>query len=363
MRFKLLTTFEEFLLLKEQWNRLVEATDVDHAFMKHEWFECWIKNLMPEGKLVVHTAWENDRLVAVAPLQIVWQSRKKIPLRILSFLRSSITPRSNFIIDNSIDSNAFFDSLFAIGGWDIAEFKAMEAGIPATAKFMDYVEKNLNFVTEDGLQSPFEVNETDWETYLKSKSKNYRKNYRNYLNRLQNEGEYKILKVENSSDFERWFESLVEVSGRSWKFAEKTDLKSMPQVADFYRDFSILTAESGLFVAYLLVIKEKLAAFSYYLRHRNRLVGIRWEYDEEYAYFMPGIVLHNYCLKDSIDSGQKWEYDLSGMVTEHKGRLAEQIRKHIDVTVGRPGLLGKLIMFFKRLPLSARTVKHDTAAS
>jgi len=120
LSYRQITNFDEFLSIKDQWNDLVKSTNIDHAYMRHEWFECWIKYLRPKGHFAIHTAWNIDKLVAIAPLQIVRESRKKMPLRFLFFMSSGITPRNNFIIDSSINPNPFFDYIFSTPGWDIA---------------------------------------------------------------------------------------------------------------------------------------------------------------------------------------------------------------------------------------------------
>jgi len=346
--FKEISNFQDFQRLKMDWNSLVKTTDVDHAFMKHEWFESWIKHLKPKSKMVIHTAWENNTLVAIAPLHIIKQKRKGVALRVLSFMRSSITPRSNFIVDDKIDSHLFFDTIFASKGWDVSELRAVEVGIPITNKFLLYLKQNNKYVIEDSLQSPYEILNTDWETYLKSKSKNFKKNYRNYINRLKSAESYKIIKIDDYNELETYFDSLINVSGRSWKAKGKTDLKSMSNMAEFYKDFSKLGSKDKLFTVIILIIDDKVVAFSYYLKNQNRLVGIRWEYDEDYSYYMPGLVLNNEITKILIDTNEKWEYDLSGMATEHKVKLTNEIRKHIDITVGRPGLYGNFIMYLKK---------------
>lgn len=357
--FRQISRFEDFQDLREEWNRLVKTTDVDHAFMRHEWFECWIKHLKPKSKIVIHTARENNRLVAIAPLQIIKQVRKRIPLRLLTFLRSSITPRSNFIIDDSIDSNLFFDSIFASDGWDVAEFRTVEVGIPITNKLLNYLKHNKKYVIEDSLQSPYEIINTDWETYLKTRSDNYRADYRKCFNRLKKNGNGKILCINTYNEFEKYFDSLIRVSSRSWKVKGGTDLKSMPQFANFYKNFTYVGCNDKLFILYLLVVDNKVTAFNYYLMHNNRVVGIRSDYDNDFKYLMPGTLLHFKCLKDIIDTKEKWEYDLAGRASAYKLKLAKDIRKHIDITVGKPGFYGNFIMCLKKKLMRSNDITDD----
>ncbi len=354
LRFELITTFEKFCSLKVQWNNLAKATGIDHAFMRHEWFESWIRNLMTDSRLVVPTCWDKDKLVAAAPLHIIKDIRKELNLRILSFMKSSVSPRCNFLIDQSYDPTLFFDIIFKIKGWDICELKSVEADNPLTIKFVNYLKKKRKVVVENGIQSPYEMLDPNWESYLEKKSRNFKNNYRKYPNRLKKAGDFEIIKVDNFEDFEEFYELLVEVSGKSWKAKGGTDFKSMPEMANFYKTFSRLGSKDNLFVLYILFVNNKMAAFSYYLNHDNRLAGLRWEYDEEFSFYMPGTVIHNHVIKELMDSGEKWEYDLTGHITEHKAKLVPDIRKHIDITFGSPGIIGNLLIFAKQKLLRSK---------
>ena len=70
-QYRLVTDREGFAALRTHWNELVSKCEVDHAFMQHEWFECWINAFHKTGLLAVQTAWRNDQLVGAAPMRIV----------------------------------------------------------------------------------------------------------------------------------------------------------------------------------------------------------------------------------------------------------------------------------------------------
>jgi len=317
--------------------------------MRHEWFDSWIKHLMKKGQLAIHIARDDDKLVAIAPLYIMTQIRKGIPLRILTFIQSGVTPRCNFILHNEINTNLFFDYILSSKEWNIMELRSIEKDTPLTNKFIDYLKTGHNFVIENGIQSPFEILDSDWKTYLLNKTKKYRRSIRMYSNRINKCDSYKILHVDNYDEFEKYFDTLIRISSQSWKAQVATDFKSMPQMAEFIKEFSKLGNNDKMFVLDILSIDEKAIAFSYYLRDRNRLVAIRWEYDEEYSYYSPGVILHNYCLEKLCDTGEKWEYDLTGEATAHKSKLLRNIRKHINITIGRPGFYGNILMFIKKI--------------
>lgn len=348
MRFRHITDKKEFLSLKNAWNDLVRSTKIDHAFMRHEWFESLIKHLIPVDQLAIHTAWNNDRLIAIAPLQITNQVRKKLPLRILSFVASSVTPRCNFIIDESIDPNPFFDSVFSIENWDVAELKSVEADQPVTKKFIEYLKQGKQYVVEQGIHSPYGIIETDWETYLQNRSRKFRNTFRRSLNRLKRAESYEIISIEDFETFEKHFDDMVAVSANSWKFEVGTDLKSMPEMAAFFKEFCRLTSIDNLFLSNVLRVNGKPIAFDFYLKFKRRLLVLRWDYDKNQKYYMPGKVLQNNTIKDRLDSGESLEFDCSGLASDHKMEIVDRLRRHLDITIGNSRPFGRLVMFMKR---------------
>jgi len=359
LRFAQITSFDDFMNLKAEWNRLVKSTDIDHAFMRHEWFESWIKNLMSEGKLAIHTGWDNNKLVAIAPLQITRQVRKRLPLRLLSFLRSSVTPRSNFIIDSAIDPTPFFDSVFSTKGWDVGELKALDSEVNITRIFINYLKQNKRFVIEHGLQSPYEIIETDWNTYFKNRPNRFKNNFRSSNNRLNRAKSFEIIRIEDYETFAKYFDTIVDISAGSWKREVGTDLQSMPAMASFFKDFCRLASDDNLFLSNILILEGKPVAFDFYLKYRNRVVVLRWEYDQDFKYYKPGIVLQNNTIKTTLDSGRSLEFDCSGMASDHKREIVRDIRRHIDITVARPGLYGGLIIFLKKLMMPSDDIHDD----
>ncbi len=348
MRFREISDKQEFLSLKQAWNDLVATTAIDHAFMRHEWFESLIENLLPKAQLAIHTAWEDDKLVAIAPLLITRQIRKHLPVRFLSFVVSSVTPRCNFIISDSIDPRPFFDSVFSTKGWDVAELKSVESNQPVTRAFIEYLKQNKQYVIEEGLQSPYDMIEVDWETFLQGRGSRFKNTNRSSLNRLRKAESFEIITIEDFAEFEKHFDDMIAVSANSWKAEIRTDLKSTPDMASFYRDYCRLTSDDKLFLSHVLKVDGKPAGFDFYLRFKNRLVTLRWDFDLRHKHYMPGKVLQNYTIKSWLDSGESLEFDCSGLKSEHKMEIVSCLRSHFDITIGRATPYGRLLMLLKR---------------
>ena len=66
MKTKIIDNFDDFLKLYDAWNELVDGNEVDHAFMKHEWFERWLIDLDYRQGISIITFWQDRLLVGIA---------------------------------------------------------------------------------------------------------------------------------------------------------------------------------------------------------------------------------------------------------------------------------------------------------
>jgi CelD/BcsL family acetyltransferase involved in cellulose biosynthesis len=264
----------------------------------------------------------------------------------LAFMKTGITPRCSFLIDPDEEPTAVFDGLWRIDGWDVAEFKSLVRDDPLTRRFLDHVKSRGVCVVEPGSGSPYQTLPADWEQFEKTRSKGFRKRFRNSNNRCRKADGFELVKIETAAALDEVFDELLEVSRNSWKADGGTDLVTQSGMAEFFRAFARATEDEGLWVVYLMRLEGRAVAFDYYLRHRGRLVGLRWEYDQQYGYYMPGVVVHVAALKDLLASGGV-EYDLAGTDTDFKSGLVDSLREHVDVTFGHAGTKSRLLITLK----------------
>ncbi len=349
MKFKIIRDFDQFLKLHQPWNELVTQCEIDHAFMKHEWFECWIENLGNPRSLAITTAWLDGQLLGVAPFQVSREKFKGLPARVLGFLSSGISPRCNFIMHDSIDSEDFFDYIFETRDWDLIITKDIDANLKTTQTYLKYLDSNgkIKYSTETGRVSPFMQTESGWDDYWKTLSKSLRSNLKRRMNGLKKMESYESIKITGYDDFAKIIDQLVETSAKSWKGKIGTDLKSTPELLSFYIDFSRKASKVGLFELWILKINDQIAAFDYYLKGKNSLSLIRTDFDPVFAFYSPGNVLKLSILKEIFERNGIWEYDMGGQAVNYKTKWANRLREHLIITAGNSSLYGNFLMFGK----------------
>lgn len=350
LRLKIISDLGEFSKLRQPWNELVRQCSVDHAFMRHEWFECWLKDLGDIKSMLAMTLWSGSQMVAAAPLQIKIQKIRGLPHRVMSFMSSSITPRCNFIIHSSVNPEEFYRRLFKVGGWDLLLTQNLETDEPTTKRYIEYLNncRRGNYDIEPGRLSPFQLLDTDWETYFNRLSKNHRKNIRVAFKRLEAAPSFAFEQYDDFGRVESLFDEMTRVSGASWKAQTGSDLLSNQKIAAFYKNFSRVGSPDGLWQIYMLKIDGRYAAFDYLLKHNNRLTGIRSDYANEFRHYYPGHLMKVSTIKDLCARETPWEYDMGGMAADYKLNYTEKIREHVHITASASGIYGHLLLFGKR---------------
>ena len=300
---ELIETPAAFAGLRSQWNDLARRSGVDHAFMRHEWFAAYLEQLPWSGDLRILTVRDGGRLVGAAPLCVQRSRRRGMPLKLLSFLKSGISPRCNVMVDPDADPGMVYEAFWRIPDWDLAELKGLEKDDPATERLLAYLRARGPVVVESGGSSPFQQMPATWEEFETSRTKGFRKRFRNSRNRSESAEKMEIVKIDTAAGFDAAFADMLAVSRNSWKAEGGTDLVTQAGMGEFFRALAHTTEAEQGWVVFLLRLDGKPAAFDFYLCHDGRWVGLRWEYDSSLAYYMPGVVVHVAAIQDLIASG------------------------------------------------------------
>lgn len=353
---KIINDFNEFAKLRQPWNELAAACETDHAFMRHEWFECWLKILGDPSRIAVLTACQDGLLVAAAPLQIGFERFRRIPLRALSFQMSAISPRCNFLIHPSCSGDQVFGALLRMRSWDIMALRGLEAGLETTRRFVDYLERHYAGRYEIKLwkQSPYLIVKGDWNSYLETLSKKHCKNINQGMNRMSRLGGYTFERCSDAGRFAEIYENILTVSEKSWKAQGQSSIGALPAQKAFYQEFCRIG--EGLWEMRVLWAGPRCIGFNFFLRSGDRLTGIRTDFDEEFRYYGPGQMMILLTLMDLFASGRRWEFDMGGMAAHFKLDWTSTVRDIINVTAFRRGVPGSLLLFAKKriLPLIRR---------
>ncbi|MEK7775706.1 MAG: GNAT family N-acetyltransferase [Candidatus Zixiibacteriota bacterium] len=364
---RVINSLAEFRTIGDQWNRLVEATPLDHAYMRHEWFSCWIEAYNAGDHLAVVTLWQGDSLVAAAPLRRAVESKRGISIRLLKFLQSPVSPRCNIISTTPDQMQQIIQAMYTLPDWDLLILENLEESMPSTQQLAGLIatEKDIRGRITEGRQSPFMSITGTWDDYLTSLNSARRGYIKNEcMKRLTKAKSHSLYRLHAAQDAENVFVVMHDVSGRSWKGAEGSAIGQLSAMQTFYELYLPIALRLGHIDVWVLEIESIIAGFDCCLTNGNNYSGIRSDYDTQLKYYHPGENMRIAVIRRLFDSGKPGEYDMGGDAALYKMKWATGIRRHLNITIVNDTWRAKGIAFsrYTLKPIIERIMKRTDSA-
>jgi len=353
---RVIDNFVDFQKLKQPWNELVSHTDVDHVYMKHQWFGEWIKAYEVENSLTIATIWRDGQLVAAAPLYRKPLKFKNVKARGIAFLSSGVSPRCNFIALDNQAMDELITAVLDLPEWDILATDNMESAAAVTEYYIDFLKSGRNtcsYYMEPGFQSLYLIVEGSWDNYWKSLSKQWRANFKRYsLERLETVKSFGVTHIRTESEGIEFFPEMFNISKKSWKASVESHLVPDSPLGRLYSNFTPIGLRQGWIYIPNLKINGSYAGYVYFLHHNGKYVGIRAEFDGDFKACSPGNNLHLAIIRELFNSGQTCEYDM-GPEAPYKRNFCDKVKKHVTILVGNKNIRGRWILFTKNYIMPA----------
>jgi CelD/BcsL family acetyltransferase involved in cellulose biosynthesis len=347
---KIITDYQEFRALKDEWNRLLEDNYSKGVWLRHEWYDCWWQAFGEGAKLFVVVIYENGRLTGVIPLMIVRMRIKGMRQRVLQFMENGITPRSGFIIPGmSVEKlKVLLDEIFRrTTSWDLAILNNIAHDDPSYRCAKDSFDRcRVRYVENPQRLSPYIQLSAGWEAVRASFGKRLKRNLSNMTNRLSREGEFALVTFSDASDLPKALSICEEISKRSWKGEAGKDMSGNDSRAKFYRLITAAAMENGWATIWFLKLNDKLIAFEYGLAVDDYLLLLAIDYDLEFRQFSPGTVLRSLVLEQLIGRGIT-TYDFAGTVYDYKLYWTKTLRPHSQFWVFHSGIKSRILFVVK----------------
>ena len=180
--------------------------------------------------------------------------------------------------------------------------------------------------------------EGSWESYLESRPKRVRREWRRKRNRLDRAGPVELVTVTAPSDVPGAMAEVLEIERRSWKEREGTSLTTEPGCDAFYGQLARRCAERGWLRLHLLRVDGRPAAHVLAVSYGREYLALKTSYDHEFAELSPGVLIMLQVLEGAF--GEEREvFDLLGRESRWKGEMATGGRPHVDLSLFSPVLM------------------------
>jgi CelD/BcsL family acetyltransferase involved in cellulose biosynthesis/GNAT superfamily N-acetyltransferase len=333
---ELIDSFDRLLSLETGWNSALQKSGERTVFLRHEWFRCWWEAFGEKKEMAVLVLKDGGEIKAVAPLMFVKENFRGIPVRKVKFIENDNSPRCDFIVPDPEKREevvgAILNYLFeAKDRWDVIEFNNMPDESPNLKLVTEIAaEEQALFAAKKGLNSPYVVINTDWDTFFSSRSKRFRKNLRTKKNKLDKFGPYTIEKV---TYFDKsLIDIIARVSENSWKKNIDKTISYSNQTGNFFAGLSKLADERKWLSIWLMKIDGRAAAYEYHLNYENKDFALKADYDEQFAELSPGSILDRHVIENAFKE-EKNEYDLGSGSAFYKTNWADHMRSHTNIFI------------------------------
>jgi CelD/BcsL family acetyltransferase involved in cellulose biosynthesis len=371
------TTYREFLSLRENWNDLLESSRENNVFLRHEWFDVWWQAFGLGKKMFILLYYDKGNLLGVAPLMIFHDRYKGTPYKRLGFIEDPNAPSMNFMVRQGEEErviHAFLDYLLHHANrlWHVAVLMKVPNASATIAVCEDFFsQQKTRYLLRDGQNSPYIPVNSDWETFLKSTSVKFRKQLRNKINKLNGAGEVKFEVWHDAGADGKHLSDAMSASSRSWKHRVGTSMTSTPEREKFFKLLSDAASKNGWLRIWLLCLNGDPIATEYHLEYKGRTHAMRGDFDESHDALSVGSVLEAHIIEHCFKTGLL-EYDFCGLPYGYKMRWTSLLHERSNLLFYNTSLYSTMLhMIQKNLPLlkqkwvalTSRYYNYDLGAS
>jgi CelD/BcsL family acetyltransferase involved in cellulose biosynthesis len=363
MQTRFITTEEEIIAIKEEWNQLIQShPDTDMPFYSWSWFYySWIHFAKPaEQELFIVATYEGNKLVGILPLVRRTRKSKGISYRILCFCNVGMMPRDTIYTDSAHDQELVFratwDCLFENrSAWDMLEL----ANVPEPSPFHRFVleaehVKGYALIQNQGFIAPYIELTGTLEDYLASLSKGTRKDLRNHVKHFEESGSSHFVRFfEKPKEIEEGLKHLEIVHNNSWK-----GNYASPHYSLFYQEVTPLLAEKGEVKVAIAFLDDVPIGGAYMLCKNGSYYGCIRDYDQKYKEYAPGILLLDFQLEHLLQEGGRI-FDFCGTTYDHKEKFGTGHHNHSTFQIFHTGFKSRFVYSAKTfwLPLYRKIMR------
>ena len=349
--------YPEFCTLGDAWDELATRTGNEAAWLTHGWLDCWWRAFGTECQMFIPTVWEDDRLVAAAPMMVKKEKVKRIGCRVLRFMENGLTPRSQLLLDPS-----FPEAVNGIWRLILSERKRWDLAVLANVPHQDVpmdiwrdtlAASGLRFVEMPDRQSPFIDLSQGYEAFLAGISRKQRENIKASGSRLSRRGTVNVRVYARSEELLPVLEVCAGISSRSWKAVGHFDLASRPAHRAFYRSLATEPSTEGRLLVFILRLDEQPIAFNIVVRSGSYVTGLVTDYNLDYKQASPGVYLLSRLLEELVPLGVS-RCDMAGQAYEYKLSWTKDYLPHSQFRIFHGGAKSRLLYRAEILAMKLR---------
>jgi CelD/BcsL family acetyltransferase involved in cellulose biosynthesis len=330
---------ERFRTAGRAWDDL--ALDVEHPvpFLSHPWLRLWWEHFGAGQEFVCPVVRDGERLLAAAPLAV---RRARSGLVVAEIVGTGPVPTRGMGLADKADllvrrghaeagARLAAEVVRLLERVDVLDVKACDADSPMRAAL---AAQRRALVFERSV-SPYLTLSTPWETYLESRSANFRKHLKKYWRLLADAGGAPPERLGPEHDVAAWIEEVFAVNDASWKAARGTDLFRARAIRSFFAALVPEMAARGWIDLHVIRAGGRAVVYELCFDFGGRLFSYNGAYRADLGEGSPGTALTAAVIESACARG-RIEYDMLRGPESYKLRWSETVRRELQMLLPAP---------------------------
>lgn len=325
----------ELLTLREIWGRLLRATPRYSFFHTLEWLEAaW--GHVPGQKLRALVVERDGSIIGIVPFCVREEHRRVGSVRVLTYplddwstFYGPISPEPNAAIQAALQH--VYDTP---RDWDVIDLRYVDQNSPEYMTIGETLRATgSRFFVRPRMEVRFCTMAEGWESYVESRSRNWRRQMRRDIEVLENSGPVELLRYRPEAGGTgrdartlEIYEICEEIAAKSWQAdAASQSTLSSPRVRDLLLEIHCRAAALGMLDTNILTVARRPVAFNYNYLADGRTYGLRAGFDPTAEMEHCGRILLYKMLEDSFARRDE-EYSFGPGRQAYKDRFATEMR-------------------------------------
>ena len=327
-----------------EWDRVASdwrtLSDQGGFYLGYSWMRSWWE-CYGSDDLFVHLGRRGSDPVFLAPFTYTRRWWHGIPVNVIGNLFNAHLCRSDvaLVSQEREVTEGLLDSLDR-RPWDVIHLREMPIRSPFVFQLSEVArERGHHIYLRPSLDSPYIAVDQDWSSYLKTRSKSFRKKLRYRKNRLASSGlEATFDCVKSPRDIEAILPEVMRVARVSWSGERGSSIASGRNRL-FYEPVLLRLAAEGHLRVYTLRLDGELASFEIHIPWGRVDSAIKACFDPRFGDLSPGAQLDVFVMEHLFTEREFDRYDLLGTADAYKLHWTRELERHVEVFVynRRPG--------------------------
>jgi CelD/BcsL family acetyltransferase involved in cellulose biosynthesis len=319
IRIQSVTKEQDFIGLRNIWNKLLEESGSNIVFLTYEWVSTWWSFFRDNKELLILLLYDGGELVGIAPL-----FRTKTFFRKVEIIGSAVADYQDFIIVKKREEciNAIFKFLYDQSwGWDIIEIPRVLETSPNHALIVDKLGEYGNGIRYEmrGIAPFLSMKGYSWEEYYNGLKKHFRRTLQKRLQNLEQVG-YLVQLCNSKHMIERFMNSLFEFKVKQFRRKNSVNFLRSNRLRQFYMKIAREFHHKQWLDCGYLAVGGDIAASHLDFIYGNKRYSYLTAFDfEKFPNYSVGRILQLHLLKrsfanhleefDFLLGGEKYKFD------------------------------------------------------